>query len=100
MSDKDIYINVVGGLRIDEPSSDLAVAMAIASASAGKSLSDDAVVFGEIGLGRNCSANAWQQRIKEAKKLGFKYAIAPGLHKNPFIRGVNNLRQALIDYLQ
>lgn len=101
LSDKDIYINVVGGLRIDEPSSDLAVAMAIASASAGKSLSDDAVVFGEIGLGGEIrSANAWQQRIKEAKKLGFKYAIAPGLHKNPFIRGVNNLRQALIDYLQ
>lgn len=101
LSDKDIYINVVGGLRIDEPSSDLAVAMAIASASAGKSLSDDAVVFGEIGLGGEIrSSNGWHQRIKEAKKLGFKYAIAPSLHKDPFIHGVSDLRQALLDYLR
>ena len=101
LSDKDIYVNVVGGLRIDDPSADLAVAMAIASASAGRNLGDDAVVFGEIGLGGEVrSSSSWGQRVKEAKKLGFKFAIAPSFHKDPFIRGVSNVRQALVDYLQ
>lgn len=101
LSNKDIYVNVVGGLRIDDPSADLAVAMAIASASAGRNLGDEAVVFGEVGLGGEVrSSNSWGQRVKEAKKLGFKFAIAPSFHKDPFIRGVNNIRQALVDYLQ
>ncbi len=101
LSNKDIYVNVVGGLRIDDPSADLAVAMAIASASASRNLGDEAVVFGEVGLGGEVrSSNSWGQRVKEAKKLGFKFAIAPSFHKDPFIRGVNNIRQALVDYLQ
>ena len=101
LADKDIYLNVVGGLRLSDPAADLAVAMAIASASAGRKLSDDAVVFGEVGLGGEVrSVQGWHSRIKEAKKLGFTYAIAPHIHKDPFIRGVSSLRQALIDYLQ
>ena len=101
LADKDIYINVVGGLKLSDPAADLAVAMAIASASAGRSLSDGAVVFGEVGLGGEVrSAQGWHTRIKEAKKLGFTYAIAPKTHKDPFIKGVTDLRQALIDYLQ
>lgn len=101
LSDKDIYINVVGGLKLSDPAADLAVAMAIASASAGRSLSDDAVVFGEVGLGGEVrSAQGWHARIKEAKKLGFTYAIAPKTHRDKFIRGVGDLRQALIEYLQ
>ena len=101
LADKDIYINVVGGLKLSDPAADLAVAMAIASASAGRSLSDGAVVFGEVGLGGEVrSAQGWHTRIKEAKKLGFTYAIAPQTHKDPFIKGVTDLRQALIDYLQ
>ncbi len=48
---KDIYVNVVGGLKLNDPAADLAVAMAIASASAGRSLDEDTVVFGEIGFG-------------------------------------------------
>lgn len=102
LSDKDIFINVVGGLKLSDPAADLAVAMAIASASAGRKLSDDAVVFGEVGLGGEVrSANGWHTRIKEAKKLGFKYAIAPKIHaSDKFVRGVADLRQALIDYLQ
>lgn len=102
LSDKDIFINVVGGLRLSDPAADLAVAMAIASASAGRKLSDDAVVFGEVGLGGEVrSASGWHTRIKEAKKLGFKYAIAPKTHaSDKFVRGVADLRQALIDYLQ
>lgn len=102
LADKDIYVNVVGGLKLSDPAADLAVAMAIASASAGKKLSDDAVVFGEVGLGGEVrSANGWHTRVKEAKKLGFTYAIAPKAHtKDAFVHGVGDLRQALIDYLQ
>ena len=101
LSDKDIYINVVGGLKLSDPAADLAVAMAIASASAGRKLSGEAVVFGEVGLGGEVrSAQGWHARVKEAKKLGFTYAIAPKTHKDVFVRGVGDLRQALIDYLQ
>lgn len=102
LSDKDIYINVVGGLKLSDPAADLAVAMAIASASAGRKLSDDAVVFGEVGLGGEVrSAQHWHQRVKEAKKLGFTYAIAPKTHAtDPFVRGVSDMRQALVEYLQ
>ena len=101
LADKDIYVNVVGGLKLSDPAADLAVAMAVASASAGRSLGDSAVVFGEVGLGGEVrSAQGWHTRIKEAKKLGFTYAIAPKTHKDPFIKGVADLRQALIDYLQ
>ncbi|PID33377.1 DNA repair protein RadA, partial [Candidatus Saccharibacteria bacterium] len=101
LADKDIYINVVGGLKLSDPAADLAVAMAIASASVGRSLSDQAVVFGEVGLGGEVrSAQGWHTRIKEAKKLGFTYAIAPKTHQDSFIKGVGDMRQALIDYLQ
>lgn len=101
LSDKDIYVNVVGGLKLSDPAADLAVAMAIASASAGRKLSDEAVVFGEVGLGGEVrSATQWHARIKEAKKLGFTFAIAPKTHQDAFVHGVSDLRQALIDYLQ
>lgn len=102
LSDKDVYINVVGGLKLADPAADLAVCMAIASAAAGRRLSDGVVVFGEVGLGGEVrSANGTPRRIDEAKKLGFTNAIAPAGSKNDsFISGVKDLRQALIDYLQ
>ncbi len=102
LSDKDIYINVVGGLKLADPAADLAVCMAIASASAGRRLDDGLVVFGEVGLGGEVRSvmNA-DRRVAEAEKLGFTQAIAPKFGaKNPFIKGVGDLRQALIDYLQ
>lgn len=102
LSDKDIYINVVGGLKLADPAADLAVCMAIASAAAGRRLDDEVVVFGEVGLGGEVrSAQHLERRISEAKKLGFTQAIAPKYgKKNSFIKGVGDLRQALIDYLQ
>lgn len=108
LSDKDIYINVVGGLKLADPAADLAVCMAIASASAGRRLDDGVVVFGEVGLGGEIrSANGAQRRIDEARKLGFTTAIAPPAggvvgkgKKDTFTSGVKDLRQALIDYLQ
>ena len=102
LSDKDIYINVVGGLKLSDPAADLAICMAIASAAAGRRLDDELVVFGEVGLGGEIrSASSAARRIDEAKKLGFTRAIAPATgKKNSFVTGVKDLRQALIDYLQ
>ena len=102
LSDKDIYINVVGGLKLADPAADLAVAMAIASAAAGRKLDDGIVVFGEVGLGGEIrSVTAAERRTNEAKKLGFTHAIAPTLStKDGFSTGVKNIRQALIEYLK
>ncbi|HEX6258724.1 MAG TPA: DNA repair protein RadA [Candidatus Saccharimonadales bacterium] len=102
LSDKDIYINVVGGLKLQDPAADLAVCMAIASAAAGRKLSDKAVVFGEVGLGGEIrSTHSVERRVAEAKKLGFSFAISPPSRPaSPFIRDVKDLRQALVDYLQ
>jgi len=102
LSDKDIYINVVGGLKLNDQAADLAICMAIASAAAGRRLDDETVVFGEVGLGGEVrSVPGVDKRVAEAKKLGFKLAIAPKIHsKNTFIKPVADLRTALIDYLQ
>jgi len=102
LSDKDIYINVVGGLRLSDQAADLAICMAIASAAAGRKLDEGVVVFGEVGLGGEIrSAIGADRRVAEAKKLGFTKAIAPKSQvKNSFIKGVGDLRSALIDYLQ
>ena len=103
LSDKDIYVNVVGGLKLADRAADLAVAMAIASAAAGRKLDDGLVVFGEVGLGGEIrSAQGADKRLNEAKKLGFTQAIAPATcgKKNSFVKGVKDLRQALIGYLK
>lgn len=102
LSDKDIYINVVGGLKLSDPAADLAVAMAIASAAAGRQLDEGLVVFGEVGLGGEIrSVHNRDKRVAEAKKMGFTQAIAPQSgKKNSFIKGTRDLRQALIDYVK
>ncbi len=102
LSDKDIYINVVGGLKLADSAADLAVCMAIASAAAGRRLDDGVVVFGEVGLGGEIRSVAQpEKRVAEAKKLGFTKAIAPvPKQKDSFISGVKDLRQALIDYMK
>ena len=102
LSDKDIYINVVGGLKLQDQAADLAICMAIASAAASRELASDTVVFGEVGLGGEVrSVTQPDKRIAEAKKLGFTRAIAPkGAAKNNFINAVGDIRQALIDYVK
>lgn len=101
LSDSDIFINVVGGLKLNDPAADLAVAMAIASAAASRKLSDKTVVFGEIGLGGEIrSAKMSDKRLLEAEKLGFKVALTPRLsQKSKIAVQVKDLRMALIDYL-
>ncbi|MFZ1249882.1 MAG: DNA repair protein RadA [Candidatus Microsaccharimonas sp.] len=102
LSDKDIYINVVGGLKLSDQAADLAICMAIASAAAGKRIDDETVVFGEVGLGGEIrSVIGTDKRISEAKKLGFTRAVAPKQsQKNEFITPVGDIRAALIDYLR
>ncbi len=100
LCDKDVYINVVGGLKIQDAAADLAICLAMASAVAGRKLAEDFVVFGEIGLGGEIrSAFRPDQRIAEAKKLGFAHAIAPATIKDPFVIPVKDLRSTLIDYV-
>lgn len=100
LQDKDIFINVVGGMRLNDSAADLAVCMAIASAAAGRKLDDDMVVFGEVGLGGEIrSVTAPDRRIAEARKLGFTGAIAPAAIKDKFVLPVRDLRSALVKYM-
>ena len=100
LSDLDIFINVVGGIKVQDSAADLAVCLAIASAVAKRKLSEKYVVFGEVGLGGEIrSAFRPDQRISEAKKLGFTHAIAPATIKDPFVLPVKDLRNTLIKYM-
>ena len=100
LQDKDIFINVVGGMKLNDSAADLAICMAIASAAAGRKLDEKVVVFGEVGLGGEIrSVIAPDRRIAEAKKLGFKNAIAPATVKDKFVLPVKDLRDALIKYM-
>ena len=74
----DIYVNIAGGMRINEPSIDLAIAMAIYSSEKDIPMDAGTIVFGEIGLsGEVRSVSMAEQRVREAEKLGFKKAIVP-----------------------
>lgn len=101
LGQSDIFVNVVGGLKLQDPAADLAVCMAIASAAAQRRLDEKLVVFGEVGLGGEIRSSAMSaRRTKEAKKLGFSGAIAPAVKpKDTFIRPVTDLKDALIKYL-
>ncbi len=101
-SNTDAYINVVGGLRLDETAVDLAVAMALVSSLKDVPIADDAIAFGEIGLaGEIRSVTHAQQRVNEAVRLGFKRIIVPAHNlKDISVSGdaqiipVKNVRQA------
>ncbi len=103
MADKDVYINVVGGIGIQEPAADLAICMAIASADKGMQLNTNAVVFGELGLsGEVRHVPHVDKRVKEAKKLGFDAALGPkmkGAKKPTLLREVTDIRSALNTFL-
>ena len=76
--DQDVFVNAVGGVRINEPASDLAVLLAIVSSLKNRALPKKLVVFGEIGLaGEVRPVQRGQERLKEAAKLGFSHAIIP-----------------------
>jgi DNA repair protein RadA/Sms len=95
----DVFVNVAGGVRIEEPGADLAVALAIASASKGIAVRESAAAFGEIGLtGRLRAASQAERRIDECAKLGIQTVIAPaGTQGRDGLRvsAVETLRAAL-----
>jgi DNA repair protein RadA/Sms len=82
MSARDVYLNVAGGLRVQEPAADLAVAAAIVSSELGRAAPPGAVFFGEVGLaGEVRPVGHLEARLKEAAKLGFARALAPSTGK-------------------
>ena len=75
---QDVFVNVVGGLKITEPAADLTVALAIASSFRNQPVADDLVVMGEVGLSGELRTVAQaQRRLTEAARLGFKRALVP-----------------------
>ena len=99
----DAYINVIGGLRLDEPGADLPVALAIASSYRDTPVADDMVAIGEIGLtGEIRSVSHMNQRLSEAARLGFKKCMIPRSTSEKFeipqgitVYRVRNLREAI-----
>lgn len=77
-SNLDAYINVISGIKLDEPASDLAVALALISSLKGSAIFDNAIAFGEIGLAGEVRAVAYaEERILEAQRLGFERCVLP-----------------------
>ena len=99
----DAYINVIGGLRLDEPGADLPVILAVASSYRDQAIPDDLVAIGEVGLtGEIRTVSHMNQRLAEAARLGFKKCIIPrnGAEKLDIPIGltvykVRNLREAI-----
>lgn len=103
VSTKDVFVNFVGGLRIDEPAADLAVISAIASSLNDSPLPADTVLVGEVGLGGELRGTSnLERRMEEAKQFGFKSIIAPvtsvkklkGKSKGIKLQGVKSVREA------
>ncbi|NPV52349.1 MAG: DNA repair protein RadA [Firmicutes bacterium] len=104
LATEDVYVNVVGGIRLDDPAADLGIATAIASSHKGKAVDADSIVLGEIGLsGEVRSVSRLEARLSEAAKLGFKRCIIPRrnlpqgeeMRLGMEIEGVATLREAL-----
>ena len=99
----DAYINVIGGLRLDEPGADLPVVLAVASSYRDRPIADDLVAIGEVGLtGEIRSVSHLNQRLGEVSRLGFRKCIIPrgGSEKLDIPAGlevyrVRNLREAI-----
>lgn len=102
VGDQDVFVNVVGGVKVMETSADLAVLLAIVSSFRDRILPQDLIVFGEVGLsGEIRPVPSGQERLREAAKHGFKRAIVPFANapreKHPGIEvvAVKNLQEAL-----
>lgn len=105
LSNQDIYLNVVSGIKINEPAIDLGIVLCVYSSLKNIPISKDVVVIGEVGLtGEVRSVNLIEKRIKEAEKLGFKTCIIPESNKKLLkesfkldIIGVKDIRSAMIN---
>jgi DNA repair protein RadA/Sms len=107
LHEQDIFVNVIGGMKIDEPASDLAMALAMASSYTDKPIPADLVAVGEIGLsGEVRAVSQLGLRLNEAAKIGFRRAIVPrmrrtidGLPDNLEIITARNVAEALAQIL-
>lgn len=103
LSNYDAYVNIAGGIRMNEPAADLGIVMAIVSSYKNHPVSDGTIVFGEVGLSGEVRAVTMpEQRVAEAKKLGFKACILPevsvktlGKIEGIEIIGVKTIKEAL-----
>jgi DNA repair protein RadA/Sms len=105
MGNLDVYINIVGGLRLDDPACDLAVALAVVSSLTDRPIGDDTLAIGEVGLGGEVrSINNLDARVREAVRIGFRRVILPKhslsqLNTSEFsqitLQGVAYLREAI-----
>ena len=103
LSSQDVYLNIVGGIKINEPAIDLGIIVAIASSFKNFEIPIDTVVIGEVGLtGELRTVNMIEKRLKEAEKMGCKKAIIPISNikniKEKFkmeLKGVKNIYQAI-----
>ena len=83
MSDCDAYVNLAGGMRIQEPAIDLGIAMAVVSSFKNRVIDDNMIAFGEIGLsGEVRGVSMAEQRVLEAVKLGFTTCVLPEVNRN------------------
>lgn len=102
MSHDDVYINVAGGIKIEEPAADLSVEVAVASSFKNRPVRENVVIIGEVGLaGEVRSASFIEKRVQEAAKLGFSEALVPCENVKELeglkikIRGVKTVREAV-----
>ena len=105
MGNLDVYINIVGGLRLDDTACDLAFCLAAVSSVLDRPVGDDVVAIGEVGLGGEIrSVNQLEQRVKEAVRIGFRKILVPrhsmsqlNLEEYPgvMITGVSYLKEAI-----
>ena len=103
LSGYDAYVNIAGGIKMNEPAADLGIVMAIASSYKNQSVSEGTIVFGEVGLSGEVRAVTMpEQRVAEAKKLGFKTCILPEVSVKTLgkidgieIIGVKSIKEAL-----
>lgn len=104
LSECDAYVNIAGGIRMNEPAIDLGIVLAIMSSKLDKPIDEKTICFGEVGLsGEVRGVSMAEQRVLEAKKLGFVRCILPQVCKNSFLQkiegieliGVSNVKEVL-----
>lgn len=103
--ENDVYLNIAGGIHLDEPSADLSIAMALISGISDKVISDELIAFGEIGLaGEVRAVSHIEYRVKEAVRLGFTKIVLPKKNVTKRLKvpagvellGVSNIYEALL----
>ena len=103
LSNQDAYVNVVSGIKLDEPAADLGIALAVASSFKNIAISKDLVAIGEVGLtGEIRSVSSIEKRVKEAERMGFLQCVIPESSKkqlkykgNMEVIGVKNIKEAI-----